>query len=289
MDGSDNDALARSQILSLTPNTQFSRRGFAITSLGVGFALAAQPIHAQTVIHTSDTGLDAGEVKVKTADGLMPAYRAKPKGKTFPPVVLVIHEIFGVHEHIQDLCRRLAKAGYYAIAPDLFARAGDATKVTDTPTLMSTIVSKTPDDQAMGDLDAAVAFAKSEKANVKRLGVAGFCWGGRRTWLYVERNPNVLAGAAWYGPLHPDAPIQGAAKVKGRIIGFYGGKDAGIGPDQIAEMRKALSDAGDTETRIIVYPDAPHGFNADYRPSYTKSAATEAWQNMLAWFQGHGV
>jgi carboxymethylenebutenolidase len=281
-----NADLTLSQLDSLTAKSRLSRRGFAMTSLGMGFALAAQPIQAQTVITTDDEGLDAGEVKI----GMTPAYRARPHNATNGPVVLVIHEIFGVHEHIKDLCRRLAKAGYYAIAPDLYARVGDATKVSDIPTLMSTIVSKTSDAQVKGDLDAAVAFAATEKANTKRLAVTGFCWGGRQTWLYTESTPGVRAAAAWYGPLKGDnSPVQAAAKVKGRVIGFYGGMDTGITAADVASMRKALADAGDKDSRIIVYPDAGHGFNADYRPSYVAADAREAWRDMLAWFRGHGV
>jgi len=278
--------LTLSQLDSLSAKARFSRRGFAMTSLGVGFALAAQPIQAQTVITTDSDKLDAGEVKV----GLMPAYRARPHNGTNLPVVLVIHEIFGVHEHIKDLCRRLAHAGYYAIAPDLYARVGDATKVSDIPTLLSTIVNKTSDAQVKGDLDAAVTFAASEKANTRRLAVTGFCWGGRQTWLYSEATPGVRAAAAWYGPLKGDnSPVEGAAKVKGRVIGFYGAKDTGITAEDVASMKKALAAAGDSQTKIIVYGDAGHGFNADYRPSYVAADAREAWQNMLAWFRGHGV
>src|SRR3569833_4475818 len=235
MDDGANPDLTLSQIDSLAAKARFSRRGFALTSLGVGFALAAQPIRAQTVIHTDDAGLDAGEVKVRTRDGQMPAYRARPHGAEAPPGVLVIHEIFGVHEHIKDLCRRLAHAGYYAIAPDLYARVGDATRVSDIPTLLSTIVGKPSDAQVKGDLDAAVAFAASEKANTKRLAVTGFCWGGRQTWLYTEATPGVRAAAAWDGPLKGDnSPVEAAAKVKGRVIGFYGGKDAGITAEDVA-------------------------------------------------------
>ncbi len=289
-------ALAASQTASLTPNTTFSRRGFAMTSLGAGFALAAQPVTAQTVISTSAEGLDADEVQVRTPDGMMPAYRARPKARkgisVGPPVVLVIHEIFGVHEHIQDLCRRLAKAGYYAIAPDLYARLGDASKISDIPTLVGPegMVTQTSDAQVKGDLDAAVRFAAFEKADAKRLSVTGFCWGGRQTWLYTEANPAVRAAAAWYGPLDtPNSPIAGADKVKGRVIGFYAAKDTGILPPAIAAMRDALKAAGDSETRIIVYPDAQHGFNADYRPTYNAVDAKEAWSNMLNWFQAHGA
>lgn len=285
--------LAASQTASLVPNLAVSRRGFAKTSLGVGFALAVQPVRAQTVITTSADGLDAGEVKVRTADGMMPAYRARPKGRAGTPTVLVIHEIFGVHEHIKDLCRRLAHAGYYAIAPDLFARWGDASKATDIAALMAPggIVSKAGDDQVRADLDAAVKFAASEKANTVRLAVTGFCWGGRQTWLYTEQSPGVRAAAAWYGPLATPgkSPIALAPGAKGRVIGFYGGKDTGITAEHVAMMRKALEAAGDRDSKIIVYPDAPHGFNADYRPSYVAADAKEAWNNMINWFQAHGV
>jgi carboxymethylenebutenolidase len=285
--------VAESQTLSLTPNTRFSRRAFAKTSLGVGFALAAQPVTAQTVITTDDHGLVAGEVKVRTHDGDIPGYRAHPVGKAGWPVVLVIHEIFGVHEHIKDLCRRLAKAGYYAIAPDLYARFGDASKISDIPTLVGPggLVSKATDEQVKDDLDAAVRFAAIEKGDIQRLAVTGFCWGGRQTWLYTEQTPGVKAAAAWYGPLNTPgkSPISLAAGAKGRVIGFYGAKDTGITADHVAAMRAALAAAGDTQSRIIVYPDAGHGFNADYRPSYNAADAKDAWADMLSWFRDHGV
>ena len=292
-DGGMGTDLAASQVRSLTPNTVFTRRGFAKTSLGAGFALAAQPVSAQTIITTDAKGLTAGEVKVKTADGMMPAYRARPAGKTGAPVVLVIHEIFGVHEHIKDICRRLAHLGYYAIAPDLYARLGDASTITDIPTLMGPdgIVTRTSDEQVKRDLDDAVRFAAFEKADVKRLSVTGFCWGGRQTWLYTEQTPAVRAAAAWYGPLNtpPNSPIAHAAGARGRVIGFYGGKDTGILPEHVAAMRDALGLAGDSQSQIIVYPDAPHGFNADYRPSYVAKDAKAAWADMLSWFQSHGA
>jgi carboxymethylenebutenolidase len=285
--------VATSQTLSLTPNTRFSRRAFAKTSLGVGFALAAQPVTAQTVITTDAHGLVAGEVKVRTHDGDIPGYRAHPVGKAGWPVVLVIHEIFGVHEHIKDICRRLAKAGYYAIAPDLYARFGDASKISDIPTLVGPggLVSKATDEQVKDDLDAAVRFAAIEKADTQRLAVTGFCWGGRQTWLYTEQTPGVKAAAAWYGPLNTPgkSPISLAAGAKGRVIGFYGAKDTGITADHVAALRAALAAAGDTESRIIVYPDAGHGFNADYRPSYNAADAKDAWSDMLSWFRDHGV
>jgi carboxymethylenebutenolidase len=289
----DMDAdLTASQKLSLIADTRFSRRGFAMTSLGAGFALAAQPVCAQTMITTDSVGLVAGEVKVPTADGMMPAYRAYPAGRTAAPTVLVIHEIFGVHEHIKDLCRRLAKAGYYAIAPDLYARYGDATKVSDVQTLMGPngIVAKATDEQVKSDLDAAVKFAASDKANTAKLAVTGFCWGGRQVWLYSEATPAVKAATAWYGPLGgAKTPVPDAAKVRGRVLGFYGGKDAGITPEQRDAMTAALAAAGDKDSKIIVYPDAAHGFNADYRPTYNAEAAKDAWTKMLAWFKAHGV
>jgi carboxymethylenebutenolidase len=292
-DGGTGTDLAASQISSLTPNTVFTRRGFAKTSLGAGFALAAQPVTAQTIITTNAAGLTAGEVQVRTADGMMPAYRARPAGKKSAPVVLVIHEVFGVHEHIKDLCRRLAHVGYYAISPDLYARLGDASTITDIPTLMGPdgIVTRTSDDQVKSDLDAAVRFAAFEKADVTRLAVTGFCWGGRQTWLYTDQTPQVRAAAAWYGPLNTPgkSPISMAAGARGRVIGFYGGKDTGILPEHVAAMREALAVAGDTQSRIVVYPDAPHGFNADYRPSYVAKDAKAAWADMLSWFQSHGV
>jgi carboxymethylenebutenolidase len=281
--------LAQSQLDSLHPQGGLSRRGFAMTSLGVGFALAAQPVSAQTVITTDSAGLTAGEVKVPVADGAIPAYRAYPAGKTGAPTVLVIHEIFGVHEHIKDLCRRLAKAGYYAIAPDLYARFGDATKVPDMPSLMQ-LVGKASDEAVKSDLDAAVKFAAGDGADVKRLAVTGFCWGGRQSWLYTEATPGVRAAAAWYGPLGgAKTPITGAAAVKGRVIGFYGGQDHGITQDQRDAMTAALRAAGDHDSEIIVYEDAGHGFNADYRPSYNAADAKDAWAKMLAWFKAHGA
>jgi carboxymethylenebutenolidase len=286
----DMDAdLAQSQVDSLNPERRFSRRGFAMTSLGVGFALAAQPVCAQTVITTDADGLTAGEVKVPTADGAIPAYRAYPAGKKGAPTVLVIHEIFGVHEHIKDICRRLAKAGYYAIAPDLYARYGDATKAADPPSLMK-LAAQVSDDGARLDLDAAARFAASDGANIKKLAVTGFCWGGRQSWLYVEATPGVKAAAAWYGPLGgAKTPIPNAAAVKGRMIGFYGGQDKGIPPEQRDAMTAALRAAGDDESKIVVYEDAGHGFNADYRPSYNGPDAKDAWAKMLAWFKAHGV
>jgi carboxymethylenebutenolidase len=272
----------------------FSRREFVAATLTTGFALAVQPVSAET-IHTDDKGLVAGEVKIPVSDGTIPAYRAMPaeqgaKGTGFP-VVLVVHEIFGVHEHIQDLCRRLAKVGYLAIAPELYARQANVATITDIQEIIKA-VSKVPDSQVMSDLDACVAWAKETgKANVDKLAITGFCWGGRIVWLYSAHNPNLKAGVAWYGrlvgptePLHPKNPIDVAASLKAPVLGNYGGKDRGITADSIEKMKAALKDAK-VATEIHVYPDAEHGFNADYRPSYNKEAAEDGWKHMLEWFQ----
>ncbi len=272
-----------------------SRRGFTVAALGAGFALAAQPVCAQTMIHTDAAGLTVGDVRVPGPDGPIPAYRAYPAGRPHAPVVLVVHEIFGVHEHIKDLCRRLAHRGYYAIAPDLFARYGDATQVADIQTLLNTIVKKTTDAQMNSDLDAAVRFAAGEKADASRLAITGFCFGGAVVWKYAAHNPAVKAAAAWYGPLagRPGdaAPtvLSVADKIHGRVIGFYGGKDPSIPPVVVDQMRAALKAAGDAQTQIVVYPDAGHAFNADYRPSYVAADARDAWGRMLDWFKVHGV
>jgi carboxymethylenebutenolidase len=281
------------QIASLTDSVRLSRRGFAVTTLAAGFAAAVSPV-AKATITTDSDGLVAGEVKIPVADGSIPGYRAMPaKGHGFP-TILVIQEIFGVHEHIKDLCRRLAKLGYYAIAAELYAREGDVSKLSDIQDIMK-IVSTVPNDQVMTDLDSTVAFAKSEHADTAKLGVTGFCWGGGKTWLYVAHNPKVKAGVAWYGPLvgRPGmpgaAPIDVAAEIKGRVLGLYGGKDTGITPENRDQMLAALKAAGDTTSNIVVYPEAQHGFNADYRPSYDEEAAKDGWSKMLAWFKSHGV
>ncbi|MFB2879716.1 dienelactone hydrolase family protein [Floridanema aerugineum] len=273
-----------------------TRREFIIvSSLAAGFALAVRPISAQ-VINTDSKGLIAGEVKIPVADGEIPAYRAMPAtGENFP-TVLVIQEIFGVHEHIQDICRRLAKLGYLAIAPEMFARQGDVSQMSDIQEIISKVVSKVPDSQVMSDLDATVKWAaKSSKGNTKELGITGFCWGGRITWLYAAHNPNVKAGIAWYGrlvgestALTPKYPIDIAANLKVPVLGLYAGKDDYIPNDTVEQMRKALK-AGNSGSEIILYPDTPHGFLADYRPTYRKEQAEDAWNKMLAWFQKYGV
>jgi len=273
----------------------FTRRDFTVASLAAGFALAVQPVSAQTI--TTDTeGLEAGEVKVPTADGQIPAYRAMPnKGGPFP-VVLVVQEIFGLHEHIKDLCRRLAKAGYLAIAPDLYVRQGDVTNIKEIPEIISKVVSKVPDQQVLADLDATVAWVKgSGKGDTGKLGITGFCWGGRIVWLYSAHNPNLKAGVAWYGrlkaepdPLHPKNPIDLAGELKAPVLGLYGEADQGIPVETVEQMRAAVKAAGKT-AEIVVYPETPHAFNADYRPSYRKDKAEDGWKRMLAWFKANGV
>ncbi len=271
-----------------------SRRAFSITALGAGFAAAVSPVAASAIATPAD-GLDIAEVQVPVADGAIPAYRARPAGRTAEAVVIVTQEIFGVHEHIKDLCRRLARTGYYAIAPALYARQGDPAPYTDIDKLVEDIVSKVPDAQVMADLDATASFAASERADSAKLAITGFCWGGRIVWLYAAHNPSLKAGAAWYGrlvgesnALRPKHPIDVAADLKAPVLGLYGGKDQGIPLDTVERMNAALTAAG-SPSRIIVYPEAPHGFNADYRPSYVEADAADAWAKMLAWFAANGV
>jgi carboxymethylenebutenolidase len=284
-------------LTSLAPRLDFSRREFVVTSLAAGFAMAAQPVSAQTI--TTDTnGLEAGEVKIPVKDGDVPAYRALPADGKNLPVILVVQEIFGVHEHIKDICRRLAKLGYFAVAPEMYARQGDVSKLTDFQEILK-IVSKVPDAQVMSDLDAAVAWAKATgKADTARLGITGFCWGGRIVWLYGAHNPNLKAGVAWYGrlvsptgqpdELHPKHPVDVAASISAPVLGLYGAADQGIPVASVDKMKDALKGAGKT-AEIIVYPDTPHAFFADYRPSYRKEQAEDGWKRMLDWFKQHGV
>ena len=273
-----------------------SRREFTAATLAAGFALAVQPVSAQTIT-TDATGLEAAEVKIPVGDGQIPAYRAMPdKGGPFP-VVLVVQEIFGVHEHIKDICRRLARLGYLAVAPDLYVRQGDVSNLKEFGDILK-IVSKVPDSQVMSDLDATVAWVKTTgKADASKLAVTGFCWGGRIVWLYSAHNPAVKAGVAWYGrlvaqgqpdALHPKNPIDVVADLKAPVLGLYGAADTGIPVASVEQMRKALKDAN-KPAEIIVYPDTPHGFHADYRPSYRKEQATEGWSKLLAFFKEHGV
>jgi carboxymethylenebutenolidase len=280
---------------SLSPQLDFSRREALVTSLAAGFALATQPVAAETTIKTDTQGLEAGEVKIKTQDVEIPAYRAMPQAGGPFPVVLVVQEIFGVHEHIKDVCRRLAKLGYFAIAPELYARQGDVSKLKSIDEIRP-IVAKVPDAQVMSDLDATVAFAKeSGKGNVDKLAITGFCWGGRITWLYTAYNPNVKAGVAWYGrlvgdvtDLTPKNPVDVAADLKAPVLGLYGGADQGIPLDTIEKMRAACKAAGKT-CEIVVYDGAPHAFHADYRPSYREEPAKDGWARLVAWLKKNGV
>ena len=279
---------------SLVPAQAFTRRGFLVTSLGAGFALSMQPVMAQTAIRTDDAGLLAGEVRVPVKDGEMAAYRALPKGAVRPPVVLVVSEIFGVHEHIQDVCRRLAKLGYCAIAPELFARQGDPRQLSSVQDILTKITGKTPDAQVMSDLDACVAWAAKVGGDTDRLAITGFCWGGRITWLYCAHNPQVKAGVAWYGRLVGDVnevtprhPINVAADLKAPVLGLYGGLDTGIPRETIEKMEKALKEGSKAArlSQIHVYDNAPHAFHADYRPSFRKEEAEDGWKRMQAWFR----
>ena len=290
------DQWTGSELDSLVGRTALTRREVIVTSLAAGFAAAVSPVRADTVITTGTEGLTAGEVKIPVAGGEIPAYRAMPaKGGRFP-VVLVVQEIFGVHEHIRDVCRRFAKEGYLAVAPELYARQGDPSKYTDWKQLYSEIVLKVPDAQVMSDLDAAVAWAgKSGSGDVSRVGVTGFCWGGRVVWLYAAHSATLKAGVAWYGrltgemtPLQPKYPLDVAAELKAPVLGLYGGKDQGIPLADVEKMRAALA-AAKNPSEFVVFPDAGHGFNADYRPSYRAEDAKEGWRRCLAWFRKHGA
>ena len=272
-----------------------TRRGFAVTTLAAGFALSVQPVSADTI--TTDTkGLEAGEVIVPVADGKIPAYWAMPSAGGPFPVVLVVQEIFGVHEHIKDLCRRFAKLGYLAVAPELYSREGDVSKIQNIGEIISKVVSKVPDAQVMTDLDSTVAWAKGTgKADVAKLGVTGFCWGGRVVWLYSAHNPALKAGVAWYGrlvaqpdALHPKNPIDLVPSLKAPVLGLYGGADTGIPLESVDKMKAALKAAGNP-SEIVVYPDTPHGFHADYRPTFRKDASEDGWKRLLAWFKKNGV
>lgn len=296
----DNDNGINRELDSLAPAVPFNRRDFIVTSLGVGFALAVQPVMAQTAISTPVDGLTAGEVKVPVSDGEMVAYAAHPARAGTFPVVLVVQEIFGVHEYIRDVCRRFARLGYLAVAPELFARQGDPRQYSSIPEIMNNIVAKVPDSQILGDLDACVAWAAAHNGDTTRLGITGFCWGGRAAWLYAAHNPQLKAAVAWYGrlvspatPLTPHHPVDLAADLKAPVLGLYGGADPGIPAETIAQMEAALKaatgNAAAQASRIHVYPDAPHAFHADYRPSYRKEAAEDGWQRLLAWFREHGV
>lgn len=273
--------------------SDISRRTIVVTSLAAGFALAVRPVSAATIT-TDESGISADAVRITVADGEIPAYQAKPQKGTNLPVVLVVQEIFGVHEHIKDVCRRFAKLGYLAIAPEMYARQGDVSKLSSIDEIRP-IVSKVPDAQVMSDLDAAVAYAKTAGGDVSRLGITGFCWGGRIVWLYAAHNPALKAGVAWYGRLEGDKselfprhPIDVADQLKAPVLGLYGEKDQGIPLDGVERMRAKLKQ-GEVDADIRVFADAPHGFHADYRPSYREADAKEGWNMLLTWFKKHGV
>ncbi len=276
-----------------------SRRVFAATSLVAGFTLAAGPVRADAII-TDTNGLDAGEVSIPVSDGKIPGYRAKPAGKTNLPTILVVQEVFGVHEHIRDMCRRFAKLGYYAIAPSLYARYGDPGKydMDHLQGLFTDIVSKVPDKEVMSDLDSAVAFAGGDGANTAKLGITGFCWGGRIVWLYAAHNPALKAGVACYGqlrgpatvsPLRPLYPLDLVHDLHAPVLGLYAGLDHGIPVSDVEAMRAALAQAGKLNCDMHVFMDAQHGFFADYRASYNAADAKEGWKELLAWMRKNGV
>ncbi|MBW8813831.1 MAG: dienelactone hydrolase family protein [Caulobacterales bacterium] len=269
-----------------------TRRSIALALAG-GYAVAAYSAEADP-IHTDDKGLVTETVEIAAADRKIPGFLARPEGKGRHPVVFVYSEIFGVHEWVKDICRRLAKAGYVALAPDLFVRAGDPSKLTDFPAIMK-IVAATPDAQVTADTRAALDFLKAQPyADMQRLAVTGFCWGGGKTWLAAERFPEFKAGVAWYGPLkagaYPQAaPVDLVKDLHAPVLGLYGGQDKGISAADIEAMRAALKAAGKVGSEIVVYPDSQHGFLADYRPSYDPKAAADGWAKMLAFFKAHGV
>ncbi|HKA40072.1 MAG TPA: dienelactone hydrolase family protein [Burkholderiales bacterium] len=287
----------REDLLALVTNKEtWNRRDFMASGLATGFALAVQPVCAQTMIVTDTKGIAAGEVRIPVKGGTIPAYVAYPeKGNAFP-MVLVVQEIFGVHEHIKDVCRRLAKVGYVAAAPELYYRQGDPSKLSDNKEIFAQIVSKVPDAQVMSDLDATVAWARGlGLAHKSKLAITGFCWGGRITWLYAAHNQGVKAGVAWYGRvvgdknnMTPTNPIDVVDRINAPVLGLYGGADAGIPNDTVDKMRAALKAAG-KKSDIHTYPDTPHAFHADYRPSYRKEQAEDGWKRLRAWLRKNGV
>jgi carboxymethylenebutenolidase len=271
-----------------------TRREMVVTSLAAGFALAVQPVRAGT-ISTGSEGLAADEVKIPVGDEKIPGYRAMPAAGGPFPVALVVQEIFGVHEYIRDVCRRFAQLGYMAIAPELYARQGDVSKLKSIDEIRA-VVAKVPDEQVLSDLDACVEYAqKSGKGDVTRLGITGFCWGGRIVWLYAAHSRQLKAGVAWYGrlvgdstQLTPKQPVNVAAELQAPVLGLYGGKDQGISPESVEQMRTALKVAK-VDTEIVVYPDAQHGFHADYRPSYKQDDAQDGWRRLQSWFRKYGA
>lgn len=287
----DSDSLVVNKPLSGSSDPGVSIR----TALGSGFAAAVMPVAEQMVIKTDTIGLTAGEVSITVNGQELPVYRAQPQGKNNLPVILVVSEIFGVHEHIADIARRFAKLGYLALAPELFVRQGDPRAYATVPELQKEIITKVPDRQVMGDLDACVAWARQNGGNTDKLGITGFCWGGRITWLYAAHNPQIKAGVAWYGrlagdktALTPKHPVDVAISLKAPVLGLYGGKDAGIPLDTVEKMKAALAE-GQSKSEFVVFPNSGHAFNADYRPSFVEADAKEGWNRCVAWFKTHGV
>lgn len=281
---------------SLVPGLPLSRRTFVGGSLAAGFALAVQPALGQSVVVTPADGLVAGEITLPAPDGVaLKAYRAQPAGKGPFPTVLVVQEIFGVHEYIRDVCRRLARQGYQAIAPNLFQRQGDPMGIDSVADILAKVVSKVPDAQVLADLDATAAWAAANGGDAARLGITGFCWGGRITWLYAAHNPKLKAGVAWYGRLTgvasamtPQHPIDVVDKISAPVLGLYGAKDQGIPVSDVDDMKADLAKAG-KRAEFVVYPDAGHAFHADYRPSYRAADAADGWGRLLAWFKASGL
>ncbi|MGY0196505.1 dienelactone hydrolase family protein [Leptothrix sp. BB-4] len=286
---------------AVDPAGSDSRRDFLRTAIGTGFAAAVLPVTAQTEVRTDSVGLEVGEVMIDVGGFPLPAYRAAPAGKTGLPVILVVSEIFGVHEHIADVARRFAKLGYLAIAPELFVRQGDPSSYGEIEKLMAEVIRLTPDAQVMADLDACVAWAARQGGDTRRLGVTGFCWGGRITWLYAAHNPAVKAGVAWYGrltgpvtPQNPRHPVDIAAELKAPVLGLYGGQDGGIPLTAVEQMKAALTAASARApaaqaSQFVVYPEAPHAFHADYRPSYRQADAQDGWRRCVDWLGRHGI
>ena len=291
-------------LMALTTNKpHWSRRDFMAGSIASGFALAAQPVCAQTIIHTGALDLTARMVQVPTENGSIPAYYAMPATMRTPaspssmPIVVVVQEIFGVHEYIKDVCHRFAQRGYLAIAPELFYRQGDVSKLKDTKEIFDKVVSKVPDWQVMRDIDASVRWAEINGGSRYKLGITGFCWGGRITWMYAAHNNYVKAGVAWYGRLvgdktamTPQHPIDVVDNIRAPVLGLYGGDDAGIPISTVEQMNAALRTKLMSEPSLIhVYPNTPHAFHADYRASYREKEAWDGWDRCLAWFRKNGV
>lgn len=281
---------------SLVPGLPLSRRTFVGASLAAGFAVAVRPAQGQSVIQTEASGLSTGDISIKAGDGVpLRAYWVQPSGKGPFPTVLVISEIFGLHEYIRDTCRRLARQGYQAIAPNLFQRQGDPASVGNVAEILSTIVSKVPDAQVMSDLDVCAAWAAANGGDPARLAITGFCWGGRITWLYAAHNPQLRAAAAWYGRLtgvatgtSPKHPADLVAHINAPVLGLYGARDQGIPVSDVEDMREDMARAG-KRAEFVIYPEAGHAFHADYRPSYRAEDAIDGWARMLAWFRDKGV